>query len=312
MAESVFVIRQRQGVLGALTSRKWWENVFLRLATYIILINVCFVFLFPVIYMFSTSLKTVADLADLTVLWIPRTFFWRNYELAISGMLYWQAARNSVIISLGSGILQTVACSFVAYGFARIPFPGRDVLFLLVLFTFLVPPQTIIVPLFILYRNLGFMDTYFPFLIPALFGHGLRGALFILVFRQFFRNLPYELEDAARIDGAGPFSVYWRIMLPLAAPAIIVVFLFSLVWHWNDFFEPTIYLFDQNNFTLPLRLSILSAALLQMLAGQGAGDEFNEAVIMAASFLVVMPPLVVYLFTQRYFVESVDRTGLVE
>ncbi len=312
MAESVFVIRQRQGVLGALTSRKWWENAFLRLATYIILINVCFVFLFPVIYMFSTSLKTVADLADLTVLWIPRTFFWRNYELAISGMLYWQAARNSVIISLGSGILQTVACSFVAYGFARIPFPGRDVLFLLVLFTFLVPPQTIIVPLFILYRNLGFMDTYFPFLIPALFGHGLRGALFILVFRQFFRNLPYELEDAARIDGAGPFSVYWRIMLPLAAPAIIVVFLFSLVWHWNDFFEPTIYLFDQNNFTLPLRLSILSAALLQMLAGQGAGDEFNEAVIMAASFLVVMPPLVVYLFTQRYFVESVDRTGLVE
>jgi multiple sugar transport system permease protein len=312
MADSVFVIRQRQGLLGALTSRKWWEQVFLRIATYIILINVCFVFLFPVIYMFSTSLKTVADLADLTVLWIPRTFFWRNYELAISGMLYWQAARNSVIISLGSGILQTVACSFVAYGFARIPFPGRDVLFLLVLFTFLVPPQTIIVPLFILYRNLGFMDTYFPFLIPALFGHGLRGALFILVFRQFFRNLPYELEDAARIDGAGPFSVYWRIMLPLAAPAIIVVFLFSLVWHWNDFFEPTIYLFDQNNFTLPLRLSILSAALLQMLAGQGAGDEFNEAVIMAASFLVVMPPLVVYLFTQRYFVESVDRTGLVE
>jgi multiple sugar transport system permease protein len=312
MADSVFVIRQRQGLLGALTSRKWWEQVFLRIATYIILINVCFVFLFPVIYMFSTSLKTVADLADLTVLWIPRTFFWRNYELAISGMLYWQAARNSVIISLGSGILQTVACSFVAYGFARIPFPGRDVLFLLVLFTFLVPPQTIIVPLFILYRNLGFMDTYFPFLVPALFGHGLRGALFILVFRQFFRNLPYELEDAARIDGAGPFSVYWRIMLPLAAPAIIVVFLFSLVWHWNDFFEPTIYLFDQNNFTLPLRLSILSAALLQMLAGQGAGDEFNEAVIMAASFLVVMPPLVVYLFTQRYFVESVDRTGLVE
>jgi multiple sugar transport system permease protein len=262
--------------------------------------------------MFSTSLKTVADLADLTVLWIPRTIFWRNYELAISGMLYWQAARNSIIISLGSGILQTVACSFVAYGFARIPFPGRDVLFLLVLFTFLVPPQTIIVPLFILYRNLGFMDTYFPFLMPSLFGHGLRGALFILVFRQFFRNLPYELEDAARIDGAGPFSVYWRIMLPLAAPAIIVVFLFSLVWHWNDFFEPTIYLFDQNNFTLPLRLSILSAALLQMLAGQGAGDEFNEAVIMAASFLVIMPPLIVYLFTQRYFVESVDRTGLVE
>lgn len=312
MADSVFVIRQRQGVLGALTSRKWWEKFFLRIATYIILINVCFVFLFPVIYMFSTSLKTVADLADLTVLWIPRTIFWRNYELAISGMLYWQAARNSIIISLGSGILQTVACSFVAYGFARIPFPGRDVLFLLVLFTFLVPPQTIIVPLFILYRNLGFMDTYFPFLIPALFGHGLRGALFILVFRQFFRNLPYELEDAARIDGAGPFSVYWRIMLPLATPAIIVVFLFSLVWHWNDFFEPTIYLFDQNNFTLPLRLSILSAALLQMLAGQGAGDEFNEAVIMAASFLVVMPPLIVYLFTQRYFVESVDRTGLVE
>jgi multiple sugar transport system permease protein len=131
------------------------------------------------------------------------------------------------------------------------------------------------------------------------------------VFRQFFKTLPWELEEAARIDGASAFSTWWRIMVPLAMPAVVVVFLFSVVWHWNDFFEPFIYLNRMEHFTLPMRLSVLSPSLNEVTGGQ-SGELFNEALVMAAVFLVILPPLSIYMFTQRFFVEAVDRTGLVE
>ena len=140
---------------------------------------------------------------------------------------------------------------------------------------------------------------------------GLKGALFVVVFRQFFKTLPWELEEAARIDGASAFGTWWRIMVPLAMPAVVVVFLFSVVWHWNDFFEPFIYLNRMEYFTLPMRLSVLSPSLDTATGGQ-ASELFNEALVMAAVFLVILPPLSIYLFTQRFFVESIDRTGLVE
>ena len=140
-------------------------------------------------------------------------------------------------------------------------FPGRDLLFMFVLFTFIVPPQTIIVPLFILYRELGWIDTFLPFTVPAFFSHGLRGSLLVLIFRQFFKRQPYELEEAAAIDGCSPLRTFAQIMLPLARPALLVVFLFSLVWHWNDYYEPMMYLMKPQNFTVPLRLSILQQGI---------------------------------------------------
>ena len=300
---------------------KWWRDgqivrrrsiTFLQRAfTYIVLIDIAFVFLVPIFYITATSLKTSQDLTDPTIVWIPSGFFWINYPLAFFSMAYVKSLSNSLYISLGSALGQTVSCAFVGYGFARVRFPGRDALFALVLFTFLVPPQTIIVPLFILYKNLGWINTYQPFVVPSFFGHGLKGALFVVVFRQFFKTLPWELEEAARIDGASAFATWWRIMVPLAMPAVVVVFLFSVVWHWNDFFEPFIYLNRMEYFTLPMRLSVLSPSLDTATGGQ-ASDLFNEALVMAAVFLVILPPLSIYLFTQRFFVESIDRTGLVE
>lgn len=282
-----------------------------RSLTYLVLVDVSFVFLFPVLYMLTTSLKSPEDLADITITWVPRGIYWLNYALAYQILNYLPALENSLEISVPAAIGQVIMCSFIAYGFARIRFPGREVLFFLVIFTFLIPPQTIIVPLFILYKNLGWINSIYPFVVPPFLGHGLDGALFILVFRQFFRGLPWELEDAASIDGASPFRIYWQIMLPLATPAILVVFLFSFVWHWNDYFQPTMFFMTQEHFTLPMRLSVLWTVLDQMTLGQ-AHDYFNEALSMAATLLVVLPPLVIYLFTQRFFVESIDRTGLVE
>lgn len=278
---------------------------------YLMLANISFVFLFPVLYLVVTSAQTVEDFVDPTVYWIPTRIQWENYVLAFKGLFYPQALLNSAFVSVLSAVAQVLSASLVGYGFARGRFPGRDALFMLAMLTFLIPPQTIIVPLFMLYKSLRWIDTYYPFVVPAFFGHGLRGALFIFVFRQFFRGQPWELEEAARIDGAGALRTYLQVMLPLARPAILVVFLFSLVWHWNDFFEPSVYLYNQARFTLPLRLNIFYTGL-QIVTGAQAGELYNEPLVMAASLLVIIVPLLIYLVAQRYFVQSIERTGLVE
>lgn len=282
-----------------------------RVVLYVILIDMSFVFLYPFLYIVITSLKSVQDYLDPTVFWVPRSIEFENFRVALSGLVYWESFRNSACIALVSAIAQVISCSMVGYGFARIDFKFRDTLFAVALLTFIIPPQTIIVPLFMTYKRLGWLDTYLPFLIPGLLANGLRGALFIYIFRQFFRGLPWELEDAAMIDGAGPLRMFSSIMLPLARPAIIVTFLFSLVWHWNDTYEPSIYLMSSEHFTLPLRLSRFWFELQSVFGITQAETMYNEPIIMAASLLVILPMLVVYVFAQRYFVEGIERTGLV-
>jgi len=303
----------------AVTVKKPWflvwirrlQRWFFRALVYLLLVDIAFAFLLPVIYMASTSLMTVQDFLDPGVYWVPRQVYWDNIVLAFQSMNYLVGLRNSATIVFFGTLGQLISCSLAGYGFARYRFPGRDLLFMMVLFTFIVPPQTIIVPLFILYRELGWIDTFLPFTVPAFFAHGLRGPLLVLIFRQFFMRQPYELEEAAYIDGCSPWRTYAQIMLPLARPALLVVFLFSLVWHWNDYYEPTMYLMKPQNFTVPLRLRILQQGLQELTGGQ-AGELFNEPLMMAACFLVVLPPLILYLMTQRFFVESIERTGLVD
>ncbi|HHW09445.1 MAG TPA: carbohydrate ABC transporter permease [Firmicutes bacterium] len=290
--------------------RRKSENIFVRLLMYTMLINIAYIFLYPVFYMISTSMMTIDDFVDPAVYWIPRTVNWANFTMSLEAMRYWYSLGNSTYIALLSAVGQLVSCAMAGYGFGRIKFPGREFLFMLVIFTFIVPPQTIIVPLFILYKNLGWIDTYNPFVVPSFFAHGLRGSLFILIFRQFFRRQPWELEDAARVDGCGALRTFATIFLPLAKPALLVVFLFSVVWHWNDFYEPTMYLMKPDKYTVPLRLSILSTSLQEVMGG--SNEFYNEPLVMAACFLVVLPPLLLYIFAQRHFTESVERTGLVD
>jgi len=274
----------------------------------ILLADVAFIFVVPILRLISTSLMDIMDLYDPTVVWLPRRWAWENYERAFQALQYGQAFRNTVFVAGIAAILQTLSCAMVGYGFARFKFPGRDRLFMLVLFAMIVPPHAIIIQLFILVSKLKWLETYWPFIVPSAFGMGLRGALFIFIYRQFFKGMPWELEDAAMIDGAGPLRIFLNVMLPLAQPAILVVFLFSFVWHWNDSLEPSIYLSRPENFFLPQRLSVVEAALsnLQLRGMWGTGT------IMSATLLVILPLLVLYLFTQRYFVESIERTGLID
>lgn len=312
-------LRQIRRRLSVDTSRRHVVRWLFRLLVYLVLVDVAFVFLFPLLYMVTTSFKTVQDLVDPTVYWVPREIHWVNYNIAFWGLHYQAATAISAFISLAAAAGATASAAFVGYGLARSRFPGRDLVFALIVFGFVVPPQTIIVPIYLLYKQLGWLDSYLPLVVPAFFASGIRGSLFVLVLRQFFRNLPWEVEEAARVDGAGALTTYWRIMLPLAKPAVVVVFLFSLVWSWNDAFLSSIFISTADKFTLPMRLTVLSSVIQSMSNGSTQGqmsptsqDLFNEAVLMAACLLVILPLLLVYVVAQRWFVDSIDRTGLVE
>lgn len=283
----------------------------------LLLIDVGFIFLMPLLRLLSMSVMHVMDLYDPTVVWIPRRWSWENYALTFKALQYPQAFKNTLSLAAGAAVLQTISCALVGYGFARFQFPGRDKLFLLVLFALIVPPHAVFIQLFILYKSLpapagiasspNWLDTYLPFYVPEAMGMGLRGALFVFIFRQFFKGMPWELEDAARIDGAGSLRVFFNVMLPPAQPAIVVVFLFSFVWHWNDSLQPSIYLSKSDMYVMMQQLGQVEAALSDMryraMWGTGA--------IMTAALLTILPLLVLYVFTQRYFVESIERTGLI-
>lgn len=285
---------------------------------YTILLSLSFVFIYPMLYIVSQSFMQATDLTDATVRWFPKALSFEHYRFAYDKLEYWRSFGNSLMNSLGTAFLQIISCAIVGYGFARYRFPGYSLLLGLVLFTFLVPPQTIIIPLFMFYSDLGWINTHLPFLVPSAFGHGLRGALFVLIFIQFFRGLPYQLEESARIDGAGAFRTFRSIMLPLAGPAMLVVFLFSVVWHWNDVFEPNLYLMLTEHYNLPQMLLNLDTAGEQRLsdAQRLMGGAMVTSVPtgynrnMAGALLTILPLVILYAYAQRYFVESLERTGI--
>ena len=287
----------------------YWRRVAWALFRTVLLAGLIYVLIYPILFVLSASLKTYNDLIDPTTIWIPKHPTLVAYAQAFVKIGYLEAFKNSLFISSLTAVLQVAACSIIGYGFARFRFRERNLLFALVVFTMIVPPQTMIIPQFILYKDLKILNTYYPFILPTIFGMGLKGGLFIYIFRQFFRGMPKELEDSAYIDGCGPFQTYLKIMLPNAIPAITTVFLFSFVWHWNDIFEPSVYLHTFDKYTLPMRLANIQQFII------GTANIPDPLVVFAPKnagvFLIILPMLLLYLIGQRYFVESVERTGIV-
>lgn len=278
-----------------------------RVILYLVLIEVAYIYVNPILYMMTTMVKSLNDLIDPTVIWVPKEIYWGHLKTAWNALDYPTSFGISLLLSSVSTLFQVVMCALAGYAFARLNFPLKRTLFVLLIFTFVMPPQLTTLPLIIVYRTFGWIDTYWPMIIPAMFGHGLKGALYIIIYRQFFLGLPKELEEAAKIDGASAFRTFFKVMLPIARPAIIVVALFSFVWNWNDAYYPSAFLFKMEE--VPLSMALLNAGLVD---GTEQGQLFAESANMAASFLAIMPPLILYLFTQRWFVEGVERTGLVE
>ncbi|RED64980.1 carbohydrate ABC transporter permease [Cohnella lupini] len=311
--KGIFWSRTAQRIKVVVLGRNISDGLLAKLVLYGLLTIVAYLYLQPILYMISTSLKNLSDLLDPTVTWIPRVVTWDNVRDAFKGLQYPAALRNTAMIAISCSLVQVFICAMTGYALAKLSIPFKGVFTALVILTFLVPPQIIIIPLYVIYSKLGLLNTPFVFLIPAIFGQGLKSALFILIFRQFFKSQPLSLEEAAKLDGASTLRLFFGIMLPLARSACLVVFLFSFIWYWNMYYEPSWFL--ANDYTpLSIRLDRLEDVLNPSLLGQRNTIEnpVTEGAKMAAAFLIIFPPIIVFMFLQRWFVTGIERTGIVE
>jgi len=270
-----------------------------RLGRAIALIPLCigaFFFLLPFVWVLSTSLKTDAQVYVSPPVWIPNPVKWSNYPEALTYLPFARYFRNTMEYCLMVVIGTLLTSSMVAYGFARLDFPGRDFLFMLLISTMMLPWAVRIIPVFLMWKRLGLTNTLYPLWVPSFLGGG---ALNIFLLRQFFMTVPLDLSDAARIDGCSEPGIYWRIIMPLSGPALTVVAVFQFLWAWNDFIRPLIYLNDSAKYTMALGL--------QLFIGL---EQSRYNLLMAAAAAMTMPVLIIFAFAQRYMVQGVTLTGL--
>jgi ABC-type glycerol-3-phosphate transport system permease component len=253
--------------------------------------------LFPLAWMVSTSLKPPNQVNKFPPIWIPDPVMWSNYvrALTIFPVPFWVFIRNSLYMSITITIGTVLSNMVVAYAFARLRFRGHNVLFLLVLSTMMLPGQVTMIPLFILFSKLGWVNTYNPLIVPAFFG----SAYFVFLLRQFFTTIPRELDDAARIDGCGILGVFFRIILPMSKPALGITAIFAFSWSWNEFLGPLIYLSKMESFPLALALSYLRSTYRVL---------WSE--LMVTSFIAMLPPLILFFIAQRYYIQGIVITGV--
>ncbi|WP_316570854.1 carbohydrate ABC transporter permease [Neobacillus sp. YIM B06451] len=287
------------------------DGFLFKLLVYGLLIGIGFVYLFPLIYMGSYSFKSLDDLLNPLVNWIPTQLYLENYKKANEVLDFVPTLLETLYVTVLPALAQTAIAAVIGYGLARFDFKGKKILFVLVLATFIIPPQVTLIPRYIFFKELNLLGSLNAFILPAASGQGLNSAIFILIFYQFFRMVPKALEEAAQIDGAGHFRIFFTIAIPMAVPAIIISFLFSFVWYWNETYLASIYFGDALT-TLPLQLQKFVATYQKMFpAGMNTGiNQLNEGIKMAGTVLSILPLLVVYFITQRWFTEGVDRSGI--
>lgn len=306
----------------SLENWKRWLWSFIRLT---LIAGLSFVILYPILQKISTAIKDKADLYSPVVVWIPENFTMSNFLDAIRIMDYWETLFNTFALSTTTTVLMAASCALAGYGFARLKFKGSQLLFACVVLTILVPPTTILIPIYLNLKDFTLMgliplltgksvnllNSYWPFILTSLTANSLKAGLYIFIFRQFFRGIPKEVEEAAYIDGAGVGTTFTRIMMPNAIPAIITTTLFSFVWQWNDSFYTTTYLTSSK--VMSTQLSSLPYNLSIMLGSDPSkADPFYLSMVQDTGILLaILPLIVIYLFVQRYFVESIERTGIV-
>ena len=257
----------------------------------------------PLFWLISTSLKPEGDVFEYPPNFLPSVVQWHNFPEAISRFPLLNSAKNSAFIIVTVELGRLVTASIAAFVFARIRFPFRDKLFLLVLSTMMIPYHVTLVPQYLIFRDLGILDTPYPLILPNLFGGG---AFFIFLLRQFFLTIPQDYDDAARIDGCGNFGIYWRIILPISYPALGAVAIFTFMWTWEDFLGPIIYLNNPENHTV-------AVAYVNWQRGgpiQGGFLKMSWNHIMAMGTVITLPPILVFFFAQRYFIQGVVISGI--
>ena len=285
-----------------------------------------FVLMYPLLYMISVAFRPVVELSDPSVIWIPKTLTLENFYPVLKAMDFPRSFLVTLFLALVCPLFQMASCSLAGYGLARFRLPERGLLFVIVLLTIIVPIQTLNIPMYIQFKQFdilgvlklggmitgselrpNLLDSIWVYLLPSLLGMGLKSGLFIFVFRQFFKGLPVELEEAALIDGCGVFRTFLRVMLPISGPSFLTVFLFSFVWHWNEYYYSVMYMSGIQ--TLATGLASLNQSL--KIEGVQIFDPFELVTrLQSGCFIMIVPLLIVYLIMQRYFIEGVERTGI--
>lgn len=291
------------GLQRLLLGSRFHPGALHQLALYVVLAIFAAIMTLPMFWMLSTALKPDYLLFKIPPVWVPWPMVWSNFPASLTNSgqpvyLYaWNTVQISFLAVLGTVLSSCIVSCIVAFGFARLDFPGRDVLFTLVLSTLMLPFAVTMVPMFILFHLIGWLDTFKPLIIPAWFGGG---AFNIFLLRQFFMSIPKEYDEAAHIDGAGSWTILWQIIVPLSKPGLAAVTVFAFVYYWNDFLWPLVVISKQEHFTLSLFLATFQVAQ--------RSTPWN--LWMAASTIVMLPTVAVFFFAQRLFIQGVALTGL--
>lgn len=305
--------------------KKVASKVAVSIFRYAMLIAVGYTVLSPLFQIISNSLKSDADFMNTSVTWIPTAAYWQNYADALFVMDYWKSLANTILVPVLSGLMEVVSCGVVAYAFARFNFPEKKILYPLLLITILVPVRMTFLSSYVNFRNFDFfgitslignligkdltinlINTPFTFYLPSIFGVGFQSGLFIMIYIQFLKGIPKELEEAAWIDGAGPIKTFVSIIVPSSSVAILTVSILSVIWHWNEYYLMGLY-FNENQ-----PLAVVLSDIMNLISLKG-GDAINShtGVAMASCMLFVLPVLIFYLIMQKKFIKSIDSVGIV-
>jgi multiple sugar transport system permease protein len=264
--------------------------------TYAILLVGAFFLMVPFFWMITTSFKTLDEVQTWPIVWIPSKIVWQNYPDVFNRIPFARFMANSLVISIGGIIGSLLSSSITGYGFARLRFPGRNFLFFVMLSTLMLPTWVVIVPHFMMFNAVGWLDTFLPIIVPSFFGN----AFYIFLFRQFFLGIPTELEDAARIDGCSTIRVFAQIFLPMSKPILATVAIFAFFYYWNDLLYPLVYLRSQLNFPVSLGMRMFQSTM----------GVVHFPRMMAAALMSLTPCVILFFAAQRLFIQGVVITGV--
>ena len=291
-----------------------------KISVYVILVCVGFMFLSPIIKVLATSLMSLGDLLDSAITWLPSSFHWENYKDAATAIDYLKSIKDSLVIALIPTIINVIVCSLIGYGLARYDFKLKPLLFVFVILAFVLPQQLMLTPQYELYSRFRLVGSILPFIVPTIFGQGLNAPIYILISWSFFKQIPNALMEAAQIDGAGHGKQFFKIAIPSSTGALIVIFLFSFVWLWNEDYLTGLYLYNSASqasyqFTPVIGQLARFQSAFDSVANSSASADIttshsNTGMKMAATILAIAPLLVIYFILQKQFVESVDRAGI--
>ncbi len=292
----------------------------------VILLAIGYIIIYPLFYMIMTSLRSRQSFYDSARVWIPSSVDPKfNYDMAVDAISYWDGIKNTLLLEIVAALIEIVTCSIAAYGLARFKFKLKPILMAGLFMTILIPEVMIIIPRMVTYSKMDFLGILglldqltgidirpnligspLAFYLPSLFAMGLRSGILIFIYIQFFKSLPYELEEAAWVDGAGPIRTFVSIALPSSSVVFTTVTVFSIIWHWNDTFLAQMYV--KSNYPLSVALGRILETL--KAAGFYSYNPETQSILMAACFLFIVPPLIFYMVMQRRFIESIDRVGI--